>query len=223
MKYNIKINKVELVDEIPNAWSNEDYRQLLDLFGQDPSSISDAELKDYLFMAITENEPEESAVILLNYRLGDSLNEGQIDQISNEMLLDKISEEFADIALHHELYNINQLLRKAYNGKFPNAHACVIDFEMAEKTGKDVEIDEEIILKAFLPTFDGHNVIVRLFDGHLANKVAFPEAEQIIWKMEKKGGNQFQIVTSEYWIGREDILKSEFEGSAEIFAEDEDE
>jgi hypothetical protein len=40
-------------------------------------------------MADTDFEPE-SAAIVLDYKLSDSLNEGQIQQISNDMLIDKI-------------------------------------------------------------------------------------------------------------------------------------
>jgi hypothetical protein len=38
------------------------------------------------------------------------------------MLIDKISEEYPEI-VQAPLYHINQLLFKAYNGKFPNAKA----------------------------------------------------------------------------------------------------
>jgi hypothetical protein len=40
------------------------------------------------------------------------LNEGQIQQISNDMLIDKISEEYPEIAMQAPLYHINQLLLK---------------------------------------------------------------------------------------------------------------
>jgi hypothetical protein len=44
--------------------------------------------------------------------LSDSLNEGQIQQISNDMLIDKISEEYPEIAMQAPLYHINQLLKR---------------------------------------------------------------------------------------------------------------
>jgi hypothetical protein len=80
-------------------------------------------------MAITDFEPNEAAAIVLDYKLSDSLNEGQIQQISNDMLIDKISEEYPEIAMA-PLYHINQLLFKAYNGKFPNAKATVMEFSV---------------------------------------------------------------------------------------------
>jgi hypothetical protein len=67
-------------------------------------------------MAITDFEPNEAAAIVLDYKLSDSLNEGQI-QISNDMLIDKISEEYPEIAMALYIISINRF--KAYNGKFP--------------------------------------------------------------------------------------------------------
>jgi hypothetical protein len=49
-------------------------------------------------LSITDFEPNEAAAIVLDYKLSDSLNEGQI-QISNDMLIDKISEEYPEIAM----------------------------------------------------------------------------------------------------------------------------
>jgi hypothetical protein len=63
-------------------------------------------------MAITDFEPNEAAAIVLDYKLSDSLNEGQI-QISNDMLIDKISEEYPEI-MQAPLYHINQLLFKQW-------------------------------------------------------------------------------------------------------------
>jgi hypothetical protein len=87
-------------------------------------------LSELLSMAITDFEPNEAAAIVLDYKLSDSLNEGQIQQISNDMLIDKISEEYPEIAMQAPLYHINQLLFKAYNGKFPNAKATVMEFSV---------------------------------------------------------------------------------------------
>jgi hypothetical protein len=45
---------------------------------------------------------------------------GQIEQISHNMLIDKVCEEY-QIHMQGRLFHVNQLLFKAYNGKFPNA------------------------------------------------------------------------------------------------------
>jgi hypothetical protein len=51
--------------------------------------------------------------------LSDSLNEGQIQQISNDMLIDKISEEYPEIKDAGSFISYQSTVFKAYNGKFP--------------------------------------------------------------------------------------------------------
>lgn len=111
MKYHIIINSVKTVEQLHNAWTNDDYIALLDRFGfPDAANSKPNELKELLAMAITDFEPNEAAAIVLDYKLSEELGEGQIDQISHDMLIDKVSEEYSDISLHHQLFNINQLL-----------------------------------------------------------------------------------------------------------------
>jgi hypothetical protein len=155
----------------------------------------------------------------LDYKLSEKLKDGQIDQMSHDMLLDKISEEYSDISLHHQLYNINQLLFKAFNGTFPSAKATIVEFEISP----DKEIDKEIILKVLDKTLSKNNVIKRLFSNHLAGKEAFEEAEDIIWKLDSKGNGSYIMTTSEYWISRDEFTEAEYDVDVVIYEEDEDE
>ena len=219
MKYHVIINSVKTVDELKNAWTKEDYIALLDKFGleeTDNSSLS--ELLELLAMAITDFEPEEAAAIVLDYKLSQQLNENQIEQISHEMLLDKISEEYADISLHHQLFNINQLLYKAYNGTFPNAKATVVEFEITPN--KDVT--KENVLKALNVTLTNNNVIKRLFSNQLAGKEEFDEADSIIWKLEHSNENCYTLTTSEYWISKDEFSEAEFDATVVEFEDEED-
>jgi hypothetical protein len=220
MTYHIIINSVKTVEELKDAWTHADYVELLDRFDfPDAANSKPEELLDLLFMAISDFEPNEAAAIILNYKLSDTLNENQIDQISHEMLLDKISEEYSDIGLHHQLFNINQLLKKAYNGTFPNAKATIIEFEI--KPNKN--ISKEIVLKAFNTTLANSNVIKRLFANQLAGKEAFEEAEAIIWDLSAKSESSYFLTTSEYWISRDEFKEAEFDADVvEFVEEDED-
>jgi vesicle coat complex subunit len=111
-------------------------------------------------MAITDFEPNEAAAIVLDYKLSDSLNEGQIQQISNDMLIDKIVKNIP--AMQAPLYHINQLLFKAYNGKFPNAKATVMEFSvMPSKEDATKKLTKENVLKLFSGLSD-RNIIKRL-------------------------------------------------------------
>ena len=77
----------------------------------------------------------------LAYKLGQELNEGQIEQISHNMLIDKVCEEYPEIHMQGRLFHVNQLLFKAYNGKFPNAKASVVHFSMAPTDGEAKELN----------------------------------------------------------------------------------
>ena len=215
MKFNVQISSAESIDEIENYWSNEDYKNLLPLFDfPDAETIKVENLKEMLFMAISDFEPNEAAKIVLTYRLSDSLNEGQIDQISNDMLLDKICEEYPEIDLHFALFNINQLLFKAYNGKFPNATATKVKFKIESLENFDGDFTKEVVLKALSRGLSDSNIIKRLFSDQMLTNTRFEEAEDIIWKLEQDEGSNFSLVTSEYWLNKNEIIASEFEGES---------
>lgn len=217
MKYHIIINSVTTVDILQNAWTTEDYIQLLNAFGlEDTGSSNPSELLELLFMAISDFEPNEAAALILDYKLSDHLNENQIEQMSHDMLLDKISEEYADISLHHQLFNINQLLHKAYNGTFPSAKATLIEFEISPNK----ELSKELILKLLDKTLASNNVIKRLFSNQLAGKESFEDAEDIIWDLKTTGMSSYILTTSEYWMSRDEFKDVEFDAAAQEFEED---
>jgi hypothetical protein len=217
LKYKIIIINATTVDEIPGYWTAKDYINLLEKFNYpDAEKASKETLEELLCMAITDFEPNEAAAIILEYKLADSLNDGQIQQISNDMLLDKIAEEYPEMSLHATLFHINQLLYKAYNGKFPNIKATIIDCSIsaADKDG-ETEITKEIILRLLNNGLSDSNLIKRLFKEQMSGNIPFPEAENILWELKATGGKNFKILTSEYWLNKDDLLANEFEGEYE--------
>jgi hypothetical protein len=217
MKYTIKIHKISTVDELPDAWNVTDYKQLLIRFDlADTESSNLIELQELLFMAIAEFEPNEAAAILLGYKLSEFLSKGQIDQLSHEMLSDRISEEYPEIALHKDLFLINQLLYKAYNGKFLNTEATIVKFNIVALASADKNITKEIVLKCFAKNLDSHNIILRLFGDQLNAIEAFKEANDIIWDLHKEE-NSYKIITSDYWMGKTEFLAGEFEANIAFF------
>jgi hypothetical protein len=215
MNYKIQIHTLEPIDEIPNYWTDKDYSSLLELFDfPDAKSIKPENLLEMLQMAITDFEPADAARVLLQYRLADKLNENQMDQMSHDMLLDKISEEYADISLHYPLYNINQLLFKAFNGTFPNIKATLLEFTVS---GNDAnrQFSKADLLRLLYNGLSHGNLLVRMFEEQLTTAVEFPDAESIIWELRTEDSKNFQVITSEYWLSREDIVNGEFEGVVE--------
>lgn len=211
-KFKIQINSVKIVDELPNYWTNEDYANLLEIYNfPDAQSIKKENLLEYLKIAVTDFEPAEAADLLLTYKLSEQLTNGQIHQLSNDMLLDKICEEYPEISLHQPLFCINQFLFKAYNGKFPNASATIIECEInADDENIDLT-DKELFLKILVNGLANSNIIKRLFTTQLAENLEFPEANDILWALEEMGNHHYKVVTSEYWISQSDVEEVVFE------------
>ena len=135
------------------------------------------------------------------------------------MLVDKISEEYPKINLHKDLFNINQLLYKAYNGKFPNTKATIIDFNITPLRNADPIITKEIVLKSMSQNLDSHNVIKMLFSHQLNADEAFIEANDIIWDLQEKS-TSYRLTTSDYFMSRDEFINDEFEANIKMFEED---
>lgn len=220
MKYAVKITSVKTVDELEGSWNNNDFRELLKRFDYpDSEKLKPNELKEYLSMAISDFDPNEAAAIFLDYKLSDELTEGQIENLSHEMMREKVSENYSDIYIHKVLFNINQLLYKAYNGKFPAAKATVVEFEMREDHNEEIEITKELVLKVLSVGLSEKNLITRLFKEQLDGNVPFTEAEGIIWELLNKGDFQYMMTTSEKWLTKEDIKNMEFDCTVTPFTE----
>ncbi|MFV5698810.1 hypothetical protein ACM55H_10615 [Flavobacterium sp. ZT3R17] len=215
MNYQIIIKRANTVDQIEEYWTNEDYVKLLEKFDYPDASDADtASLRELLFMAISDFEPKDAAVIVLEYKLSEDLNEGQIQQISNDMFLDKVCEEYPEISLHSTLFHVNQLLFKAYNGKFPNAKATILECSMTASEGAN-ELTKENVLKLLNNGLSDSTLIKRLFDHAMNENAPFPEAEDILWDLTTSDNVNYTLTTSEYWLNKEDIIASEFEGVLE--------
>lgn len=220
MKYAIKIHKISTVDELENSWNIDDYKELLTLFELPDTETTDIpELRELLFMAIADKEPSEAARIVLEYKLSDTLNKGQLDSLSYEMLVDKISEEYPKIELHCSLFKINQLLYKAFNGTFPSAKATIVDFEITPLLNSDANITKEIVLKSFAKNLDSHNIILRLFNKQLTAEEAFEEADDIIWSLQQTETG-YRLITSDYFMSKDEFLQPEFDAKILLFEEE---
>jgi len=224
MKYLVKINDVKLTEELEGAWNNDDFKKLLAKFEYpDADQLKPSELKDFLFLAISDFEPNEAAAILLDYKLSDSLAEGQIDNLSHEMLRVKVAENYSEIDLHQDLFNINQLLYKAYNGKFPLTKVNIVELEIRGENNDSTEITKETALKALSYGLSENNLLNRLLSDQLEGRKSFPEAEGIVWDLQNKGNNVYSLTTSEKWLTKSDFTKLEYECTVEPFLDQDEE
>jgi hypothetical protein len=76
------------------------------------------------------------------------------------------------------MFHVNQLLFKAYNGKFPNAKASVHFLTPIEG---ETELTAENVLKLLNNGLSDRNLIKRLFDDQMTQNIPFPNAAAIIW------------------------------------------
>ncbi|SDX76548.1 hypothetical protein [Hymenobacter psychrophilus] len=212
------ITSKETLSEIPGTWQLTDYRSIMSAAGfADGDTISESETREMTLMALADLEPAEAANVLLSYRLGDDLNDGQIDQISHDMQNDKIFEEYPEIGLHRHLFDANQLLRLAYNGKFPNGEAVLVHATM-QFTGPEApgQLTAGLVLRALAPALSDRSLIKRLYAADLEADTPFEAADNILWEMtatpeDAPGTFAVRLVSSEYWL--HDLADSgEFEG-----------
>lgn len=218
MKFNLKIIELKSITEIPGYWTNEDYINLLETFDfSDSKDVNPSELRELLEMAISDLEPSESAEILLQYKLGEKLSKGQIKNLSNEMVEDNESEEYPDIALHFPLFAINQLLYASYNGIFQNAKATKIVFELNFVEKIKIAVTPDLVLQAISKVLKVQNPVIRLYEKELSGKKRFVDAEKITWILHENEGNNYTLITSDYWINKEDFNEDEISSSITPF------
>lgn len=212
MNFTIKLKGIKTIEKIEGYWKKEDYINLLELLDYpDAKNIPEGELFNMLLMAISDFEPAEAAKIILSYKLSTILNEGQIDNLSYEMLEDKIAEEYPNISLHYPLFNINKLLYDAFNGKFPKTEASIIDIELSF-TDNNVNITKEIALRSISELLSENSLLKRLFNEQFDSEEEFKDAEGIIWELKPTGENNYQLISSNYWIKQEDFELEEYTG-----------
>lgn len=205
----VHVEKVKTLNEIASYWTHEDYSKLLAEFDfPDAQNVKKENLKEMLFMAITDFETNEAASILLNYKLGNQLNEGQIDSLSHEMTVDKVAEEYPEPNLHYDLFNINQFLFKAYNGKFPNTEATEVTFSVEGNDTSDIGTDKEMIAKIFAAGLKDSCLIKRLYADQLDGEVEFVDAHKFIWTIDNPEKDKYVLLTSKYWVDKDEIAES---------------
>ncbi|WP_299215068.1 hypothetical protein [uncultured Dokdonia sp.] len=206
--FNVDITKFKTIHELQNAWTDQKYIALLDQMEYgDTSEIAPSDLKEMCMMALTDNEPDEAAKIMLDYVFGDRLNEGQKNNLSHEMIEEKIWEEYADLSMHEEFFNVGQFLYQAYNGKFPHPEAVQFQVTITAKNANELAVfegeNEAAILRLLIKGMPVNTLIHRLFKEELEGET-FTEAKDIIWQIRKIGseGNTitFEVISSLYWF-----------------------
>lgn len=105
----VEILSFNTITELPGSWQKPDYVALLNSMDYgNPEEIKDAELKEMCLMSLTDFEAPESAKIVLDYVIGDRLTDGQIENLSHEILTEKLWEEYPELSLHPDFFRATQ-------------------------------------------------------------------------------------------------------------------
>ena len=210
MKKSFNVTRVSFktISELPGYWTETKYLHLLDLMDFDNlTGLEKSEIKDMCLMSLTDNEPEDAAKIVLNYVFGNRLNKGQIDNLSNEMLEEKLWEEYADLSLHEEFFAVHQLLYDAFEGTFPHPEAVSFQIKIQEMAKNSLTLFENYpeapLVRLLANGLPENSVINRLFDDKLEGE-KFQEAKDILWqlKINKNDNNELiaDVISSHYWF-----------------------
>ena len=207
-KFTVERLTFATLTELPNSWQNKDYKALLEKMNYDnPDSISEAELKEMCLMSFTDLEPREAAEIVLAYLYPEELNAGQIENLSHQMLTEKLWEENPELPLHKGFYQATQLLHDAYNGTFPATKAVEFQVKVTAENPDDLALFAEApaapLVRLLAPGLPDNALINRLFSTQVAGD-AFPEAQAMLWQLTpgEKTANSltFDVVSSAYWL-----------------------
>ena len=207
VRFTLESLKFTSIEELPDAWTSEDFSKLLDNMDYgDTAGMTSAELKEMCWLSLADQEPSDAAEILLNYLFAETLNKGQIENLSHEMIDEKMWEEYADLSTHEKFFNAHQLLYQAFNGTFPKTNAVKFSVKISANP-KDLERlesnTEAQLISLLVQGMPENTLINRLFTDQIGSD-DFKEAKDIIWQYKKgnieNDGVVYDIISSSYWF-----------------------
>jgi len=217
-KFNVEIMQFQKINRLTNEWNTNDYIMLLESMGlgdDDLSTMSGTDLKEMCQMSLSDFEPEEAAKYVITYLMHDELTPGKIEQISNEMIDDRLWEQFADLSFHERFFKAYGLLREAFNGTFAKPTGIKMSIKISSKHKDDFEIFEislkPAVTRLLAAGMEENAILNRLYDEKIASDNFF-EAENILWQIKEVSKSDseviYDIVSSEFWL--EDLEDVEF-------------
>ncbi|MDH3511752.1 MAG: hypothetical protein OER85_12940 [Gammaproteobacteria bacterium] len=208
-KFEVRVVRFSELEELEGVWGANDFLALLELmeFG-DASGIDADELRDMCLLSLQDLKPRDAAALLLRYKLGEKLSNGEIDNMSSEMLDEKLWEEDSDMTLHEQLFNVGSLLSAAFPTVFPETDAVRVTLQITAGNESAEEVlsqplSESFLVRLLADGMDDSAALHRLFDEQLAGQ-SFPEADSIVWTVhaEAIGDNvvEAEVISSGYWL-----------------------
>lgn len=208
--YSVSIDRIEEVHEIPGTWTREDYLSLLKhLDYPDPASVIEEEMKDMAALALSDLEPEEAAILLMELRIGDELNSGQRVNLAEEFKDTALWQRYSDIRLHKDFFIVGWMLHQAFPSTFRNPETISISLTIQALNGDSISNLQEpsapFLCRILHDGMSDRNTIYRLFGDNIESN-EFEEAEAILWVWNTNGysaaekSNSFTLFTALHWV-----------------------
>ncbi len=228
-KFSVDIVSFKKISEIQNSRTTENYKSLLALMGldEDLDAMTPSELKEMYLMSLNDFEPDDAAKFVLTFLFTEQLTPGKIEQLSHEMPEDRMWEEYADHAMHKQLFNAYGLLREAFNGVFDRPTGVQFTVNIRAKDSSAFSVFKEsphtALVRLLSCGLDESEVINRLYDEQIAGNT-FAEAEGILWDLKEISHTdhelQYPVTSSEFWFkGLAKVTQFEAKAHADILEE----
>ena len=208
-KYRVAVEDFEELAELEDGWSPEDYVAILKKRDVDGAAqIAPAELREMCLLALQDLDPPEAAAVLLTYKLGTKLTEGQIRNYSIESQHERLWEQAGDLEFHRTMFDVASLLNAVNEAEFPTPDALRVSFgiEAADAAMLAVfedSMDRALLVRMLSAGMEESAILNRLFGDQIATgKIA--DADSIIWGVtmdsSKKTSIEMKITSSAYWL-----------------------
>lgn len=208
-KYRVEVDALEELAELEGSWQPADYIAILEkLDVEGAARIAPEELRDMCLLALQDLDPPKAAALLLKYKLGAKLSEGQIRNYSIESQHERLWEQAADLEFHHIMFDIAGLLNAVNVMEFPTPDALreSLNIGCADTAMLAVfedSMDRALLVRMLSAGMDESAILNRLFGEQIA-KGKLADADSIIWGLHVDSSDpnsiRLKITSSAYWL-----------------------
>ncbi len=235
-QFTVQIDSFRKINKIQNAWSDQDYRVLMEIMGLDDGleGMDASELREMCMMSLNDLETHEAANVVLTHLFADELekgelSEGKIEQLSHDISDDRLWEEYSDCLYHERFFSAYALLREAFNGIFAKPTGVEFVVNVTAQNSEDLAIFDESAASSMVRLLaNGMNdnaLLHRLYEDQIKGN-EFPQAPGIVWQLKQLAENgltrQFSLVSSSFWFESFEQV-DEFEAFSHADVSDEEE
>lgn len=208
-KYGVSIDEIEELAALEGGWHTADYVAILtELNVDDAAQIVSDELRDMSLFSLQDLDPPEAAAVLLKYKLGTRLTEGQIKNYSIESQHERLWEQSAELDVHQPMFAVASLLHAVNSMAFPMPDALRVSMSIqcddaARLSLFNDSMDRALLVRMISAGMEESAILNRLFGEQIAAcKVA--DADSIIWRVSTDSSQattvRLKITSSAYWL-----------------------